>query len=117
MCYARVQKEENRPEAAMRVIVLLGLLALAGCATTTRMNSVAVGMTKQEVITTLGTPDSTSANVGVEYLRYTFLKPFHGPQPYFVRLVGGKVDAYGMVGDFGTTEPSATININQRTVE
>lgn len=101
----------------MRVIVLLLLLVLAGCATTTQMNRVSTGMTKQEVIATLGTPESTSAQGGIEYLRYTFLKPFHGPRPYFVRLVGGKVDAYGMVGDFGTAQPVSTININQRTVE
>jgi hypothetical protein len=54
-------------------------------------------MSKDEVITTLGTPDSTSAQSNVEYLTY-YLQADSGngrDQPYMVRLVDGKVESFG----------------------
>ena len=69
----------------------------AGCATSTSLNSVRIGMTKAEIISLLGTPDSTSAQSNIEYLTY-YLQANSGygrDQPYLVRLVDGKVESFG----------------------
>ena len=91
------------------LIVLAGVL-LTGCATATHLNRVSVGMTKQQVIATMGAPASTRATQGTEYLMYRLskdsilgLQPF--PTDYYVRLVNGRVDAYGEMGDFDSTHP------------
>lgn len=92
-----------------------------GCAATAhKMNNVNVGMTKQEVLNVLGPPMSTSAKEGVEYLNYRFSETndaaFLGhTSPYFVRIVNGKVDSYGRLGDFDSTktpETKSTIDLN-----
>lgn len=86
------------------------------------MMHISLGMSKAEVINILGTPDSVSANKGVEYLSYTlrtetsFTRNTWGYQSnYFVRLVDGKVESYGRVGDFDSTRnPTLDVNIRQR---
>ena len=102
------------------------LAAFVGCATSAKkLNRISVGMTKVEVIKILGDPDSTAANEGCEYMIYTLRegvsKPGTTPIPiaidgsYFVRIVGGKVNAYGRRGDFDSTQPSEskqTIDLN-----
>ncbi len=56
----------------MKIFLLaFSLLILCGCATTPNLNSISLGMTKDEVIKTLGNPSSVSAKDNVEYLRYT----------------------------------------------
>ncbi|HVW22437.1 MAG TPA: SHOCT domain-containing protein [Opitutaceae bacterium] len=80
-------------------LALAGLL-LAGCATSARLNDMRIGMTKDQVIALLGTPDSTSAQANVEYLTYylevnTPNGAIDRTQPYFVRLVNGRVESYG----------------------
>lgn len=101
----------------MRLMALLiALLALSACAT--KMNNLRTGMTKQEAIAVMGTPSSTRADAQTEYLIYNLVVPGQGSRPHFVRIIDGTVDAYGMVGDFGSTQsPAATINVNKRTVE
>lgn len=101
-------------------IFLVLVVFAAGCATAHRMNSVQLGMTKQEVITAIGNPASTSATKGVEYMNYRFSETddhaFLGITTlYFVRLIDGKVDAYGRTGDFDSTkipEHKTTIDLN-----
>jgi outer membrane protein assembly factor BamE (lipoprotein component of BamABCDE complex) len=83
------------------------------------MNSVSLGMTKQQVIEALGPPVSTSATQGVEYLNYRFSEtPYHAnyglSTPYFVRIVGGKVDAYGRLGDFQENKTTIDLNVKPR---
>ena len=83
---------------------------IQGCATTSQMNHVNLGMTKQEVIKVMGEPSSTSATEGVEYMNYDlYLTALrfgeYVSQPYYIRIVGGKVDSFGRKGDFGTTAP------------
>ena len=85
------------------------------------MNSVSLGMTKQQVIEVLGNPNSTSAMQGKEFMNYLFtencppLANGCASTAYFVRLIGGKVDAYGRHGDFGTSEmPAQKLIIEQR---
>jgi hypothetical protein len=76
---------------------MLAALLLAGCETSTALNKVHIGMSKTEVQTLLGTPDSTSAQANVEYMTY-YLSSDAGygrDQPYMVRLVNGKVESFG----------------------
>jgi hypothetical protein len=57
-------------------------------------------MTKQEVIETIGAPNITSANGNVEYLKYRINTGVFYSDEYYVRLLDGKVEAYGQKGDF-----------------
>ena len=83
-------------------ITFLALMAIgvlfAGCLSSARLNEVRVGMTKDEVIALLGTPDSTSAQANIVYLTYYLSVEGTGrtvDQPYLVRLVDGKVESFG----------------------
>jgi Short C-terminal domain/SmpA / OmlA family len=84
----------------LKPMVLAAMLAaalLAGCETSAALNKVHIGMTKAEVQSLLGTPDSTSAQANVEYFTY-YLSSDAGygrDQPYMVRLVNGKVESFG----------------------
>ncbi len=107
----------------MRYLLASFALFLVGCTTTSdSMTDISMGMTKGEVIKLLGKPDSVSATNGVEYMTYTlrtetsFTRNTWGYQgQYFVRLLNGRVDAYGKVGDFDTTkDPTLNINIRNR---
>lgn len=84
-------------------------LLLSACATAHKISALQIGMSKQEVIAVMGPPASTSARGGTEYLNYALSETdddaFRGwTKPYFVRLVNGKVDAYGRMGDFDSTK-------------
>jgi hypothetical protein len=80
------------------------------------MNQLRVGMTKSEVTSILGSPNSTaSPGGGVEILRYNLSTTPEDAQrgitdPYFVRLVNGRVESFGKMGDFGTPQDQ-TINV------
>jgi hypothetical protein len=76
--------------------VLFALL-LAGCQTSESLNNIHIGMTKAEVQSLLGTPDSTSAQANVEYMTYYLTSDagYGRDQPYMVRLVNGKVESFG----------------------
>lgn len=102
------------------VPVILAIVLLAGCATAHKMNQVSLGMTKQQVVQALGPPISTSAKPGVEYLNYRFSETDIDERqnvttPYFIRIVDGKVESYGRLGDFDSTktpETKSTIDLN-----
>lgn len=127
----------------MMRILLLGLMMVFACGCSTNpgpteqqaMNLVSLGMTKAEVISLVGNPDSTAAQAGYEYLRYTTSidrdfslrmkcsgEAMAGDHPSpecqyaedrFIRFVDGKVESYGRVGDFDSTkDPAVTINKN-----
>ncbi|MGA7876340.1 MAG: hypothetical protein WCA08_11820 [Desulfoferrobacter sp.] len=81
--------------------VALFVLFTLGCASSSRMNNVNIGMTKQEVITAAGKPTSTSAKGDVEYLNYRLYRGGLMTEDYYVRLKEGKVNAFGRAGDFG----------------
>jgi hypothetical protein len=86
-------------------VVLAGAAGLmGGCAHESNMNAVRLGMSKADVLVVLGKPTSTSAQGTTEYLRYRYAVPMHGPEEYYVRLVAGKVEAFGKVGDFDSTK-------------
>jgi hypothetical protein len=106
----------------LHILMMAGIIALAGCSTASKMNSLNLGMTKQEVISAMGQPSSTAApGGGVEILRY-HLSPTSWPdndyattKEYFVRLVNGKAASYGKMGDFDSTkDPTLNVNIKNR---
>ena len=98
-----------------RYVALLASLSLAGCvSSTTHLNSISIGMIKPEALQAMGPPDSTRANHNVEFLYYHLAsKPWlvramasragdigYGEDDYCVRLINGRVDAYGSSRDF-----------------
>ena len=103
----------------VKILALLITVGLAGCMPTTlnKMNKVSIGMSKQEVITAIGSPTETRATAGVEYLMYHLRVDTdvrYSKVPYFVQIEKGRVIAYGKMGDFGSTQvPESTVNINK----
>lgn len=92
----------------LQFIHALAFLCLIGCAAPVeKITNVSLGMTKQEVIGTMGPPNSTKAKDSTETLVYihegTFWTWGHGVRPtreYWVRLENGKVTQYGQPSDF-----------------
>ncbi len=96
----------------MRLLIsLLCFVALVGCATAGKMSNMQIGMTKDEIIEIMGHPTSISAKDNTEYLNYelydksySVVTGTYSSTPYFVRLINGKVDAFGREGDFDSTQ-------------
>ena len=82
-------------------IVVTGLMVIGCAVSSKRMNAVRLGMTQQEVIESIGNPDSTSAIEETLYLKYRLRSNGLFTSEYYVRLQNGQVDAFGQVGDFG----------------
>ena len=83
------------------LVILLSVVFLIGCAgSAKKMNQLNLGMTKQEVIEAIGEPTSTSAKRNAEYLNYHLSTGGFYTNTYYVRLLDGKVDAFGQAGDF-----------------
>jgi hypothetical protein len=88
----------------LKIILITAVLAglLAGCSTPDT-NALRLGMTKEEAIRVMGNPDSVSAQGAYEYLNYT-LQRYTGygsmTRPYSVRLLAGRVESYGYMGQF-----------------
>lgn len=106
-----------------KLVVLTGLLFLVGCVGTAyKMNNLNLGMSKQEVIQVLGPPLSSSAIGNTEYLNYKlYIDGDHAfmnlPTDYFVRIINGRVESYGKMGDFDSTrgtEFKGTYDLNIR---
>jgi outer membrane protein assembly factor BamE (lipoprotein component of BamABCDE complex) len=98
----------------MKLLILFALFFI-GCATNQKMNELTVGMSKQEVIAILGPPETTSAQDDVEYLSYKLAKRayFAKTKDYYVRIIKGKLESFGKVGDFDSRQPT-TIRIENR---
>ncbi len=96
-------------------LAVLFVILLAGCVTAAyKMNDLAIGMTKDEVLQVLGPPVDTRATESVEYITYVLRGGMVGMGKYFVQLKQGRVTAYGALGDFDSTQnPEATINLNK----
>jgi hypothetical protein len=80
---------------ALASLLIVGLLA--GCNSAAQLNNIRIGMTKDQVLAILGTPDSTSAQANVEYMTY-YLEgdsEYGRDRPYMVRVVDGKVESFG----------------------
>lgn len=123
-------------------VLMTGLIGCAAAPRASKMNEVSLGMSKAQVIAAIGTPDTSSAIDGVEYLVYGLHEELTGSErvsctaisvlslgtgawqcrgaedDYFVRIENGAVTAYGRVGDFDSTQvPEATINVNKEVTE
>ncbi|WP_033157284.1 SHOCT domain-containing protein [Methylomonas sp. WH-1] len=87
--------------------------------TADQLNQISIGMPKQEVLAILGPPKSISANEGVEYMQYSWVKTViaadgNFPQDYYVAIRDGKVSNFGRKGDFDTAKNQAQrIEIDQ----
>lgn len=74
-----------------------------------KINDIKIGMTKEQVVAIMGLPSSTSAINNIIFLNYS-LHEWNHPEgqertSYFVRLIDGKVESYGKLGDFDSTKP------------
>ncbi|MGA2444613.1 MAG: SHOCT domain-containing protein [Opitutaceae bacterium] len=78
-------------------LTLLLAMLLTGCMTADKTNDIKIGMTKDQVIAILGTPDSTSAQANIEYMTYYLISntSYGRDLPYSIRLVDGKVESFG----------------------
>jgi hypothetical protein len=84
-------------KSLITALALFVVALLAGCASAEKLNDIRIGMTKDQVVTLLGKPDSTSAQANVEYLTY-YLEgdsEYGRDRPYMVRVVDGKVESFG----------------------
>jgi outer membrane protein assembly factor BamE (lipoprotein component of BamABCDE complex) len=95
------------------LLTIMLCLLLTGCATSTKINQLSLGMNKLEVIKVMGQPVSTSASQGTEYLNYKLSETdddaFMGVStPYAVCLKDGKVVSYGRHGDFENVQQQPT---------
>ena len=109
------------------LIIGFGLI-VGGCSTrsdmSAKMNYVSIGMAKKEVINSVGQPQSVSAKGNMEYLNYNLCSRAVADFPeyvckerndYYIRVVNGKVESYGKLGDFDSTkitETKQTIDLN-----
>lgn len=106
-----------------KIFLALIFMGLCSCAApSSNINRISLGMTKQQVIEVMGDPSSISAAKGNEYLNYALAETSHDVMhnrttPYFIRLIDGKVDAYGRHGDFGTTQMTPQKIIVEQTIE
>jgi hypothetical protein len=106
----------------LKIVVIFLSVLLVGCTgTTAKLNKVSIGMTKSEVVRQIGRPDSVSAKGSAEYLIYYWATPKqifadeNNLPEYYIRLVDGKVESYGKMGDFDSAqvpETKTTIDLN-----
>lgn len=100
-------------------LILLALCVLCSCGRSRpAFESVNLGETEAEVVAKLGAPTSTALSGGVKYLEYpawdfnAWTGHRENHRTYFVRLVHGKVDAYGEKGDFDSTkDPASAVTV------
>src|SRR5688572_24488598 len=91
----------------MRSLLALPLLLLSGCQAmmyglASDLNAVHVGMTKQEVIAAVGTPDTATAySSREEVLKFRRMRQVLGwtTTLYFVRLLDGKAESWGHIDE------------------
>lgn len=82
-----------------------------------RNNGLQIGQSKDDVLIIMGGPTSRSAKGNQEYLVYdrTVHVPWVGAhsEKRYVRLIDGKVESFGTLGDFDSTrDPAQTIHLN-----
>jgi len=107
-----------------RLILAAAILALAaaGCANIPARNPImnlSIGMTKSQVIESMGAPDGMAAKGNYEILKYKITTTYDTfnlqeiKEDYYVRLNSGRVEAYGQEGDF-KTDPDRIYEIRQK---
>jgi hypothetical protein len=86
----------------LSILLLAGAACFPGCKATGHidpgmMSHVSLGMTRSEVITAIGPPESDGAEANKETLYYTEERPWWQWVQTEVKLVDGKVVSYGQV--------------------
>jgi hypothetical protein len=103
-------------------LTTIASVGLLGCAATPdKMVDLQMGMTRAQVLQTMGSPTSVSSINGREYLNYSLCVnqcagpiPFRQFRPFYVRLIDGKVESFGEKGDFDSTKtPTTRIEIDK----
>ncbi len=103
------------------VVVVSAIVLAAGCANAGKISAVRLGMSKQEVLSVMGSPTSVSAQGRAEFLNYALSETddhaFLGvTTPYYVRLIDGRVESYGRLGDFDSAQRPAVRVEGQQTI-
>ena len=82
-------------------MLVIAMQLLFGCAASSgKMNNLRLGMTRTEVLQVMGSPSSSSEADSVLYLKYR-LRDGLTTDDYYIKIVNGKVDAFGRFGEFG----------------
>ena len=95
------------------------LVACVSDKTASRTNLLNIGMTKAQVVSSMGQPTATRAIQNTEILTYIWypcwsetISPGCLPVEFLVRLSDGRLDAYGKTGDFNLSKnPAADLNV------
>lgn len=83
------------------ITLMIVIITFIGCATTSKMNRISLGMTKNEVIKLMGQPSSTAGIDEEETLRYNLYNTYRDMhEEYWIVLINGKVYKYGKAGDY-----------------
>ena len=84
-----------------RLLLVLSLIWVVGCVSTTkRLDKIKVGMSREQVISLMGKPESTMQSLQGEILRYELNESINDwyPAPYYIYIVNGKVKHLGRMG-------------------
>ena len=82
-------------------LTLLSALLASGCVHNSNLSQVQPGMSREQVSSIMGPPESVAAEPGRECAFYTVLKDFMSRTPwsmsdrYYVCYASGKVDTFG----------------------
>lgn len=116
----------------MRSLIIVFALAVSSCVgspdkTAENTNRLTVGMSKSQVLGVMGVPVGTRAIDRAQYLTYVWHPCGTGfrftsrgdltgeclQREIIVRLVDGKLDAYGLPGDFDLSKnPTSDLNLS-----
>jgi hypothetical protein len=97
---------------AVGVAALVAVVSFGCAKSSARLNRINPGMTRDEVVQSLGRPHAVTAQGNVEFLTYNLLNKGVGDmKEYAVKVVDGRVLAFGEKADFGpsllvTNEPA-----------
>jgi hypothetical protein len=102
-------------------LLFIFFLMVLGCArTTVDFNRLQIGMYEQQVLSLLGESKYKAAKGNVVMYHFNFRGKEWTPErgmfnnplvDYYVRLVNGRVESYGKLGDFDSTKDT-TLNLN-----
>ena len=93
----------------------IAALFVTGCAKPPEFGGINIGMTETEIVSRLGKPDSVAVKGDTKYFEYVSYWGLdrNDYQQWFVRLIDGKVESFGKMGDFDSTkDDTQNININ-----
>jgi len=88
---------------------------------TDKLNKIAIGMTKEEVLAVIGEPVTKAAQSGLEVYSYHLSTPEQmtltgGHDIYFIKFVSGRVESFGQKGDFNSTKDPTSKVVVESTV-